>query len=89
MLSIYIVTSPVVIFCQNKVSIIVWNMAGELVSPKNITVGSNSPLFVLNVAFHWLPSLMCTLFYPHSMSNLVNHCLFTRLAISSLMSKRG
>ena len=30
----------------------VWNVAGELVSPKNITVGSNGPLFVLKAAFH-------------------------------------
>jgi hypothetical protein len=48
----YTVTLPVAISCQNRVSIIVWNVAGELVSPKNITVGSKSPLFVLNAAFH-------------------------------------
>ena len=28
----------------------VWNVAGELVSPKNITVGSKSPYGVLNAA---------------------------------------
>ena len=33
-------------------SIIAWKVAGELHSPKNITVGSNSPLFVLKAAFH-------------------------------------
>ena len=36
-------------------SIINWNMAGELHIPKNITVGLNSPLFVLKVAFHSSP----------------------------------
>ena len=30
-----------------------WNVAGELVSPKNMTVGSKSPLWVIKVAFHW------------------------------------
>ena len=29
----------------------VWNVAGELVSPKKMTVGSNSPLFVLKGGF--------------------------------------
>ena len=38
-----------------------WNVVGELVSPKNMTVGSNSPLFVLNAAFHSSPSLIWTL----------------------------
>jgi hypothetical protein len=28
---------------RNIVSIMVWKVAGELVSPKNITVGSKSP----------------------------------------------
>ena len=30
-----------------------WNVAGELVSPKNITVGSKRPLCVMKAAFHW------------------------------------
>ena len=38
-------------------SIIAWKVAGELHSPKNITVGSKSPRFVENAAFHWSPSL--------------------------------
>ncbi|KIJ48737.1 hypothetical protein M422DRAFT_162471, partial [Sphaerobolus stellatus SS14] len=41
--------------------IIVWKVAGLLVSPKNITKGSNSPLLVLNAAFHSSPSLIRTL----------------------------
>ncbi len=32
--------------------IIVWNMAGELVSPKNMTVGSYKPLLVMKATFH-------------------------------------
>src|SRR6266478_2990119 len=48
-----------------------WKVAGELVSPKNITRGSNSPFRVLKAAFHSLPSLILMLLYPHHMSNLV------------------
>lgn len=39
-----------------------WNVAAEFVSPKTITVGSNSPLFVTKAAFR--SSLMQTLLYP-------------------------
>ena len=31
-----------------------WKVAGELVSPKNITVGLKRPLCVMKAAFHWL-----------------------------------
>src|SRR6267142_2180489 len=51
--------------------IIVWNVAGEFVRPKNITVGSNKPSFVMKAAFHSSPFLMRTLLYPQRMSNLV------------------
>jgi hypothetical protein len=51
--------------------IIVWKVAGELVSPKNIMVGSNSPLLVIKAAFHSSPFLIRTLLYPHRMLNLV------------------
>ena len=30
----------------------VWKVAGEFVSPKNMTVGSNSLWLVINAAFH-------------------------------------
>jgi hypothetical protein len=46
-------------------------VAGELVSLKNITVGSNSPSLVINAAFHSPPSLILTLLYLHHISNLV------------------
>ena len=35
-----------------------WKVAGEFESPKNITVGSNSPFGVMNAAFHSSPSLI-------------------------------
>ena len=51
----------------------VWNVAGEFVRLKNMTLGSNRPWFVINAAFHLSPSLMCTLLYPHHMLNLENN----------------
>jgi hypothetical protein len=44
---------------------------GELVSLKNITVGSNKPSLVIKAAFHSSPSLIRMLLYPQRMSNLV------------------
>ena len=35
-----------------------WKVAREFDSPKNMMVGLNSPLDVMNVAFHWSPSLI-------------------------------
>jgi hypothetical protein len=43
------------------------------VSPKNMTVGSNSPLGIRNAAFHSSPSFMWMLLYPHHMLNFVNN----------------
>ena len=56
----------------NMVFIIIWNVAGKFVSPKNMTVGSKSPSGVRKAAFHSSPGLMQMLLYPHQMSNLVN-----------------
>ena len=50
--------------------IMVWKVAGEFVSPKNMTVGSKSPLLVWKVAFHSSPSFIRTLLYPQWKSNL-------------------
>jgi len=44
--------SPFATSGWNIVFIIIWNIVGELVSPKNMTVGSNSPSGVRNAAFH-------------------------------------
>ena len=58
--------------CRLKiVFIIIWKVAGELVSLKNITVGSNSPSGVRKAAFHLSPGFMRMLLYPQHMSNLV------------------
>ena len=64
-------------------------MAGELRNPKNITVGSNNPLFVINAAFHLSPSLMRTLLYPHLMSNLVKYFDPFNLIIRSEINGSG
>jgi hypothetical protein len=40
------------------VFIIIWKVAGELVSSKNMTMGSNSPLGVRKAAFHSSPGFM-------------------------------
>jgi hypothetical protein len=45
-------TTPSEIISVNMSFIIVWKVARLLVSPKNITSGSNIPQFVLKVAFH-------------------------------------
>ena len=56
---------------QNIWFIIVWKVAGELQSLKNITSGSNSPLLVQNTAFHSSPSFILILLYSHQISSLV------------------
>ena len=73
MSSMYTRTFPVSIRSHRSLFIIVWNVAGELVSPKNITRGSNNPLLVRNAAFHSSPSLIRTLLYPHCTSSLVKY----------------
>ena len=69
--------------------IIVWKVAGELHKPKNITVGSNNPLFVLNATFHWSPSLICMLLYPHCTSSLVKYLAPANLSVSSEIRGSG
>jgi hypothetical protein len=43
---------------QKIMFIIIWKVAGELVSSKNMTVGSNSPLGMRNATFHLLPGFI-------------------------------
>ena len=64
MSSIYITTHPCAISSLN----ILFIMAGELVSPKNMTSGSNSPLLVWNATLYLSPSLIQMLLYPHCTS---------------------
>jgi hypothetical protein len=83
MLSMYTVNHCSAISSEKIEFIIIWNVAGELVSPKNMMVGSNNPLLVIKAAFHSSPSLIRTLLYPQWMSNLVySEQLFNR-SISS------
>jgi len=55
------------------VFIIIWKVAGELVSLKNIMVGLNSPSGVRKAAFHSSPGLIRMLLYPQQMLTLVNN----------------
>jgi hypothetical protein len=71
MSSMYTVSHRSAISSEKIEFIIVWNVAGELVSPKNMTVGSNSPSLVIKAAFHLSPSLIRMLLYPQRMLNLV------------------
>ncbi|EGN91038.1 hypothetical protein SERLA73DRAFT_81362 [Serpula lacrymans var. lacrymans S7.3] len=66
------ITNPSSINSLKSVFIIVWNVAGEFVSPKNMTNGSNNPRFVLNAALCSSPSLIRILLYPHLTSSFVN-----------------
>ena len=67
----------------------VWKVAGEFVSLKNIMVGSNSPWLVMNVALCSSPFLMQMLLYPHLMSTLVNFFAFWTCAMSSEINGNG
>ena len=59
--SIKLATFLVLIRSQRILFIIVCNVAGEFVSPKNITVGSNDPSGVVNTCFPSSPSFIHTL----------------------------
>ena len=66
-----------------------WNVAGELHNLKNMTIGSNISLLVLNAAFHSSPSLILTLLYPHQMSNFVKYLDPWSLSITSEINGSG
>ena len=70
-------------------SIIAWNVAGELVRPKNITFGSYSPYLVLNAALCWSPSLILMLLYPQRMLNFEKMFASLTCVISSGISGKG
>src|SRR5229473_2673968 len=77
----YMDNHPQAISRRKIIFIIIWKVAGELVSPKNMTVGSKSPSGVRNAAFHSSPSLMRTLLYPQHISNLVKRVQLARRSI--------
>ena len=89
MLSMYMIMICSLIISLKMLSIIAWNVAGELHRLKNITVGSKSPQLVLNAAFHWSPSRMRTLLYPHHTSSLVKNRAPLSLSSSSLIKGKG
>ena len=76
-------TFPIMINSWKISFIMFWNVLGLLQSPKNITNGSNSPLLVMNAAFHSSPSLMRMLLYPHLTSNFVKNLAPVNLFIVS------
>jgi len=80
---------PQAICSRNIVSIIVWNVAGELVSPKNITFGWKSPRLVINTALCRSSSTICTVLYPQRMSTTVISSASPILLINWGMSGRG
>ena len=80
---------PRLMMSSNVMSIIDWNVAGELHIPKNITVGSNNPLFVLKAAFHSSPCLIWILLYPHRTSILEKYFAPFNLSMSSDISGKG
>ena len=89
MSSMYIVSQPSSNSLAKITFIIVWKVAGELVSAKNITLGSYNPQFMMKAAFHSSPCLMRTLLYPHWMSNFENKAApFTRLINSGISGSR-
>src|SRR5882724_7139441 len=66
------------------VFIIIWNVPGLLVRPKNMNRGSNRPWFIQKATFHSSPSQILTLLYPHWTSNLVKYFADTLLRMSGL-----
>jgi len=89
MLSRYTTTIPSIIKLSKMLSIMVWNVAGLLHSPKNITSGSKSPRFVQNAAFHLSPSFIQTLLKPHRTSSLVKYLAPLSLLMSLEMRGSG
>src|SRR5271168_1475460 len=85
--SMYMMTMHPSIMSTKMASIIPWKVAGELHIPKNITVGSNNPLFVLKAAFHSSPFFIRTLLYPHLTSNFVKY--FAPFSLSMISEIRG
>src|SRR5258707_887651 len=73
---------------QGRMSfIMVWKVAGELHSLKNMTSGSKSPQFMEKAAFHSSPSLRQTLLKPQQRSRVVNHSVLCNLV--SMLETNG
>ena len=77
------------IISLKRLFIIAWKVAGELQSPKNITVDSKRPRLVLKSTFHWSLSLTQILLYPDLRSILVKIIASWSLSVSSVIRERG
>ena len=88
-LSTKAVTFPLLIMFLRISFIIIWNVVGKFVIPRNITVGSKNLTWVVNILFHSSSSLILTLLNPHQRSILVNTCLLSILSIKSIINRSG
>ena len=61
-------------------------MASEFIIPKNITVGSNDPIYIVNTLFHSFSSFILTLLKPYYKSIFVNILLLSILSIKSVIN---
>src|SRR5258707_13401263 len=68
--------------------IIIWKVAGELHSPKNMMSGLKSPWFMEKAAFHLSPSLSQTLLKPQRRSRVVNHSTSHNLVCQGMSETR-
>ena len=60
----------------------------EFVSPKYITVSLYAPIYIVNAAFHSLPSLILILLYLHLRSSFVKTFFSTSSRISAIRDKK-
>ena len=66
-----------------------WKVAGKLVRPKNMMVGSKRSLWVMKAGSHWCLSLIWILSYLHCTSNLVKTLASHSLSMRSEIRRRG
>uniref|UniRef100_A0A0W0FZZ0 Uncharacterized protein n=1 Tax=Moniliophthora roreri TaxID=221103 RepID=A0A0W0FZZ0_MONRR len=71
---------------HNIMFIMVWNVAGEFIRPKNMTKGLNIPQFIRNAAFHSSPSLIRMFLKPQQTSIFENHTASLSLSTSSCVN---
>ena len=80
-------TFPSLIISLRILFIIIWNIAGEFVIPKNMAIGSKNLIQVVNAPFHLFFSLILTLLNLYQRSILVNTCLLSMLSIKSIINE--
>ena len=80
---------PILIKSLNNLFIIAWNVASELVNPKNITIGLKNPSIIVKAIFHLSPFLILTLLYLHLRSIFVNTLLVPIFSDISNIRGRG